>query len=266
MSRIESTFAKLKAEKRRALVIFLTAGDPDIETTVRLVLAAKKAGADIVELGVPFSDPLADGPVIQESFHRAIKRGASLTKVLAAVKKIREQTDVPLVFMLASTLIINHGVNKFMRQCAEAGVDGIIIPDAPLEEIDEFAPSAKDHGLDIIMLAAPTSPSQRLKQIAARSSGFVYYISVAGVTGNKLASATEAGKGIKALKKTTRLPVCAGFGVTGPEQARQMSAVADGVIIGSQAVRVINSAGSPEQAVRELSKFVSSVRRAMDKK
>jgi tryptophan synthase alpha chain len=265
MGRIGTAFTRLKKEKRKALVIFITAGDPDIETTVKLVKAASGAGADIVELGVPFSDPLADGPVIQASFHRAIHGGTNVARVIEAVKKIRKDCQVPIVFMLASTLVINHGVKRFMKECATAGVDGLIIPDAPVDEAGEFVPSAKAVGLDTILLAAPTSTGARLKKIADMSSGFVYYISVTGVTGNKKATAGEVSAGVRKIKRLTRLPVLAGFGVTEPAQAREVSRRADGVIIGSQAIRVINSAKSKSKAVENLSEFVFSVREAMDK-
>lgn len=266
MGRINETFERLKKEKRKALVIFITAGDPDIETTVKLVKAASEAGADIVELGVPFSDPLADGPVIQASFHRAIHGGTNANRVLEAVKKIRKDCQVPIVFMLASTLVINHGTERFMKDCATAGVDGLIIPDAPVDEAGEFAPSAKAVGLDTILLAAPTSTGARLRRIVAMSTGFVYYISVTGVTGKKTATAKEVTANVKKIKRLTKLPVLAGFGVTGPEQARELSAHSDGVIIGSQAMRVINSAKSKAKAVANLSEFVFSVRSAMDKR
>lgn len=265
MSRIGETFTRLKKEKRKALVIFITAGDPDIETTVKLVKAASGAGADIVELGVPFSDPLADGPVIQASFHRAINGGTNVSRVIEAVKKIRKDCQVPIVFMLASTLVINHGVKRFMKDCATAGVDGLIIPDAPVDEAGEFVPSAKANGLDTILLAAPTSSGARLKKIADMSSGFVYYISVTGVTGAKKATGGEVSAGVRKIKRLTRLPVLAGFGVTEPAQAREVSRHSDGVIIGSQAIRVIAASKSKSKAVENLSEFVFSVREAMDK-
>jgi tryptophan synthase alpha chain len=266
MGRIGTAFARLKKEKRKALVIFITAGDPDIQTTIKLVKAAHIAGADIVELGVPFSDPLADGPVIQASFHRAIRGGTNVTGAIEAVKKIRKDCPVPIVFMLASTLVINHGVKRFMKECAVAGVDGLIIPDAPVDEAGEFVPSAKVAGLDTILLAAPTSTGARLKKIADMSSGFVYYISVTGVTGKQKATPKGVSAGVKKIKKLTSLPVLAGFGVTEPAQAREVSRHADGVIIGSQAIRIINTSKSRLKAVSNLSEFVFSIREAMDKK
>ena len=265
MSRITDRFKSLRRENKTGLVIFLTAGDPAMKATVDLVKAAFDNGADVVELGVPFSDPLADGPVIQESFHRAISRGATLVKSFTVVEKIRKSHDDPLVFMLASTLVINHGVKKFVKDAKGAGVDGIIIPDAPMDEAAEFSEPAKKVGLDTILLAAPTSTPTRLRRIAKNSSGFLYYISVTGVTGKNAANPKEVSKNIKALKKMTRLPVCAGFGVTTPAQAKEMARHADGVIIGTQAIRVIKEAKNRAAATKNLASFVRSIRRGMDK-
>lgn len=265
LSRIKKRFAELKKERKKGLVIFITAGDPSMKATIDLTKAAFDNGADVVELGVPFSDPLADGPVIQESFHRAISKGATLKKAIAAVKKIRSTHDNPIVFMLASTLVINHGVKRFMADIKEVGVDGIIIPDAPVDEAAQFCIPAKANGLDTILLAAPTSPLSRLRKIAKSSSGFVYYINVTGVTGKSKASPKDAAKGIKALKKMTSLPICAGFGVTEPEQARKMARYADGVIIGTQAIRVIREAKGSGDAIKKFGAFVRSFRRGLDK-
>ncbi len=267
MSRITETFKALKAEKRKALVIFLTVGDPGINVSESLVKAAFDSGADIVELGVPFSDPLADGPVIQESFLRAIRKGVNVEKAMRLVNNLRSSgIDKPLVFMLASNLVINHGVSRFMTQSAQNGVDGVILPDVPPEEADEFLPSARKAGLDTIFLAAPTSTGKRLRQIASISSGFLYYINIAGVTGKKKAAPRDVTAGIKKIKRVTKLSVCAGFGVTEPKQARDVARHADGVVIGSQAIRVINNAKNQGAAVKDLAKFVRSIRKGMDGK
>jgi tryptophan synthase alpha chain len=265
MSRIDRTFARLRAEKRKALTIFLPAGDPSLAKTVELVKAAHDNGADIVELGVPFSDPLADGPVIQEAFLRAIKKGTNVARTIAAVETIRKSCDVPLVFMIASTLVINHGVKRFMTQSAAAGIDGIIIPDAPVDEYAEFDGPAKAAGIDTILLAAPTSPPARLKRIGAASTGFLYYINVTGVTGGKTAPPASIAKAVAGIRKCTNVPVQVGFGVATPDQARALSNVADGVIIGSQATRVVAAARSGAQAVADLGAYVRSIRRAMDR-
>lgn len=264
MSRIDDRFAALKAEKRKALVIFLTAGDPTMKGSVDLAKAAFDHGADIVEIGVPFSDPLADGPVIQDSFLRAIAKGASVVKTFDAVRAIRKTHDQPLVFMIASTLVICHGTKKFMKESAACGVDGIIIPDAPLDEAPEFSEPARAEGLDTILLAAPTSTRARLKKIARLSTGFLYYINVTGVTGKSQASPTAVAKNVRAIKSLTKTPVLAGFGVTGPEQAAKLSRAADGVIVGSQAIRVIREAKNQKEAVKKLGAFVSSLRKGLD--
>ena len=264
MSRIKATLDRLHKEKRKALIIFLTAGDPSLAATKNLVLAAEKAGADIIELGVPFSDPLADGPVIQRSFGRAIHGGANVAGIIRLAAQIRKESQVPLVFMVGSTLVINHGVEKFMADSAKAGVDGVILPDAPLEEAGEFTPAARAAGLDTIFLAAPTTPPARLKSIAAHSTGFLYYINVSGVTGGKSADAAEVAANVRKAKKTAKIPVMAGFGVKTPQQARELSRVADGVIIGSAAVDIVANAGA-KSAPDALAKFIRSVRKEMDR-
>lgn len=264
MSRISDTFEKLGTEKRKALVIFLAAGDPSLSATVDFALAAHDAGADIIEIGAPFSDPLADGPVIQEAFHRAIKKGVNLEKTIKTASRIRAKSDVPLVFMLSATLVINHGVKKFMKNSAGAGVDGLILPDVPAEEASEFEPYAREAGLDTIMLAAPTSTDKRLRRIASLSSGFIYYINVTGITGKQLAVPKEVAKGLSRLRKVTKLPIVAGFGVREPKQARELSKNADGIVIGSQAIRVIKDAKNASAAVKNLSRFVRSIRKGLD--
>ncbi len=265
MSRIDQAFARLKKEKRKALTIFLTAGDPSLAKSVDLVKAAADNGADIVELGLPFSDPLADGPVIQESFLRAIAKETNVVKSLDMVAKLRASCDVPLVAMLASTLVINHGTSRFMKEAAAAGFDGIIIPDAPVDEYDEFLAPARKYGLDTILLVAPTSGPDRMKRIAAVSTGFLYYVNVTGVTGGADAKPAAIAKDVKALKRMTKTPVLAGFGVSTPAQAKAFAAVADGVIIGSQAMRVIRSAKRASDAPVALGKFVAAVRKGMDR-
>lgn len=265
MSRIKNALDALKKDKRKALVIFLTAGDPSMAATGNLVKAAGEAGADIIELGIPFSDPLADGPLIQKSYHRAIGAGATVQGAIKQVELIRKSCDTPIVFMVSSTLVINHGVKKFMTEAAKAGVDGIILPDVPPEEAEEFSPEARAAGLDTIFLAAPTSNAQRLKTIGRLSSGFLYYINVAGVTGGKSASASQVGRQVKSVKRSAKVPVLAGFGVKTPQQARELSRVADGVIIGSRAVDIVSSARNAKTAVDELSSFIKAVRKEMDK-
>jgi len=264
MSRITDTMNKLRKERKSALAIFLTGGDPSISASKNLILAAAKAGADIIEIGIPFSDPLADGPVIQRSFLRAIKAGANVTAILKLVESVRKEIETPIVFMVATTLVINHGVGKFMKDSAKAGVDGIILPDAPPEEADEFIPSARAAGLDTIFLAAPTSTPQRLKSVARLCTGFMYYINVSGVTGDKSATVADVGAQIRKAKKVSKAPVMAGFGVKTPEQAKALSKVADGVIIGSAAVDIVASAKNQSAAPEALARYIRSVRKAMD--
>ncbi len=267
MTRIDKTLRRLKNEKRSALVLFLTAGDSSVKQTVDLVRTAFDAGADIVEIGVPFSDPVADGPVIQESFLRAIEKGTNIKDAMEIVKKVRKtHPDLPLVFMLTCNLVVTYGVEKFMKDSAICGVDGLILPDVPPEEIDEFAPSARKHKLSTILLAAPTSTNSRLKKIASKAKGFVYYINVTGVTGKKIATPKDVAQGVKRVRKFSKLPVIAGFGVTEPKQAKAVANMADGVVIGSQAIRVIKAAKNATSAVADLKKFVRSIRRGLDGK
>ncbi len=261
MNRISTALGKNK----KGLVIFLTVGDPSMNATVDLVKSAEAGGADVIELGVPFSDPLADGPVIQESFHRAIGKGATLTGAISAVKTIRKSSEIPLVFMLVSTLVINHGTAKFMKEVSEAGLDGLILPDVPVDESEEFVPLAKKSGLDTIILAAPTSTPARIRRIVKKSSGFVYYINVTGVTGKSSLNTKSVGASIARIKKITKLPVLSGFGISSPEKAGEMAKLSDGVIVGSQAIRVVRASKNNKDACKNLEKFVRSIRNALDK-
>ncbi|MDP6770055.1 MAG: tryptophan synthase subunit alpha [Anaerolineales bacterium] len=265
MNRIRTTFNKLQEKKRKALVIFLTVGDPSITGSANLVKAACEAGADIIELGVPFSDPLADGPVIQHSFTRAIAKGATLNKSMEMVEHLRTSLDTPLIYMISSMLVLNMGVQVFMRRSASVGVDGVIIPDMPLEEASEFVPYAKSTGMNSILLATPTTTSTRLRSIVSTSSGFVYYVNVSGVTGGILAKPAEVSRSVAKIKRITKLPVLAGFGIKDPKQARVLSKVCDGVIIGSKAIEVANAASNNKNGIKALDKFIRSVRKEMDR-
>lgn len=265
-SRIETALAGLKSGDEKALALFLTAGDPSLKATGDMVAAAVDGGADIIELGIPFSDPLADGPVIQRSFQRAISAGANVPAALKIVESVRKRVDTPIVFMVASTLVINFGVSRFMRMSAEAGADGVIVPDAPPEEAEEFSPPARASGLDTIYLAAPTTTTARLRRISSLCSGFLYYINVTGVTGAELPSMKELGKSVARVRKATKLPILAGFGVKTPEQAGAISRVTDGVIIGSRAVEIVNGSKNRAEAARNLLRFTRSVKRAMGRR
>jgi tryptophan synthase alpha chain len=253
MNRIEKTFNKLKAGKKKALVIYIMAGDPNLDTTERLVLELESAGADLIELGVPFSDPLADGPVLQRSAERALKHKASLTAILALVARLRERTDVPLILMTYENPVHKYGERRFVEDAVKAGVDGVIVPDLPMEEAGPLHNHCKRHGLDLIFLAAPTSPAARLKKIADISRGFIYYVSLTGITGAQLRDLTDVRTHVAMLKNYTDKPVVVGFGISTPDQARRVAEIADGVIVGSAVVKIIEEqAGSPAGSARVL--------------
>ncbi len=264
MNKIEKIFADLKMAKRKALIVFISAGDPDLHTTEQLVPALFKAGADIVEICIPFSDPMADGPVIQASYVRALKKGTSLPGILAMTKRIRPLCKGGIVYMSAFNLIFHHGVKTCGRHAAAAGVDGVSIPDIIPEEGDEVTEEMGKCGIAPIMLSAPTSGPERIRKIAAHTRGFLYYISVTGITGKQRPSVENVRKQVQMIKRQTKLPVAVGFGISSAPDAGAMSKVADGVIVGSAAVKVLSEKGTREERVTRVCAFVRSLRRAMD--
>ncbi|HEX3953807.1 MAG TPA: tryptophan synthase subunit alpha [Stellaceae bacterium] len=237
MSRIEKRFAKLRAEGRAGLVIYLTAGDPDPETSLALFEGLADAGADLIEIGMPFSDPMADGPAIQAGGLRALKRGASLRNTLDMVRRLRARdTDTPYVLMGYYNPIYRYGTDAFARDAVAAGVDGAIIVDLPPEEDGELAVPARRAGLDIVRLATPTSDAARLPAIVTHASGFVYYVAIAGITGTRSAEATSVHDAIARLRRFTELPVAVGFGIKNAAQAAEIARVADAAVVGSAIV------------------------------
>jgi tryptophan synthase alpha chain len=262
-SRIAEKFAELRVAGKKALIVFVTGGDPDMETTVRLVPELFRAGADIVEIGVPFSDPLADGPVIQRSFTRALDGGATLKKLLDATKRIRSVTDGPLVYMSAYNLAFHHGLARFARDAADSGVDGVIFPDLIPDEAEESLAALGPVGIDQIFLVAPTSGLERTKMITKKCGGFVYYVSVAGITGKQKPLEEEVRAQVAMIRKTTNLPIAAGFGISTPEQAAAIGRHTDGVIVGSAIVQLIDSA-PPSESVANAANFTRSLRAALD--
>ncbi len=266
MNRIDNKFAQLKKSGKKALIIFITAGDPDLSTTQKLVPKLFEAGADIVELGIPFSDPLADGPTIQASHMRALKSGTSPRKILRMVKDIRQKCDEPIVFMTAYNLIYSYGDAAFARDAGKCGVDGVIFPDLTPDESGGILPHLKRNGICPIFLAAPTGGAERIKKITKKSRGFVYYISVAGITGKQKPTVDEVKRHVDKIKKATSLPVACGFGISTPKEAAEISRVTDGVIMGSALVKIIGGRGSKAARIKELCGFVKKVRRSMDSK
>ena len=260
MSRLDETFRRLRARGARALVTYFTAGDPSLADTRRLVVAAERGGADVVELGVPFSDPIADGPVIQRAGARALAAGTTLPRVLETVATLRADVRVPLVLLTYYNPLLAFGLKAFARTAADAGVDGVIVADLPPEEADPLASEAGAAGLDMIHLVAPTSTVARVRLIARRSRGFVYVVSLTGVTGERRELPPDLETQMRTLRLVTTKPVCVGFGISRPEQVAAVGRLADGVIVGSALVRFVEErAGSPA-LTEDVERFVSELK------
>ncbi|MFA6320890.1 MAG: tryptophan synthase subunit alpha [Candidatus Omnitrophota bacterium] len=241
MNRIDKRFKELKMAGKKAFIAYVTAGDPDLAMTRKVVLALEGAGVDMIELGIPFSDPVADGPTIQAASQRALMHGASLKKIFAMVQTLRRNTEIPLVFMTYYNPVFQFGLNKFFNTCRDTGVDGVIIPDLSIEEAGDAIALGKKNGVATIFLIAPTSPRSRIKAIAAKSKGFIYYVSLAGVTGARKKLPPEVAANVKMIKSMTDKPVAVGFGISDAKQARSIAKVADGVIVGSAIVRLVGA-------------------------
>ena len=246
MKRIEQKFKELKKKGEKALVAFITAGYPDLETTRALIPALARAGVDILEVGVPFSDPTADGPVIQAASQAALKSGATLANVIDLVRELRGRVEIPLVLFSYYNPIFSMGSATFAKRAAEAGVDGVLVVDLPAEEAGELRVETDPAGIDFISLVAPTTGGDRVRKVVKAASGFIYYISVTGVTGTRGPELEETRRNVGTIRSLTKLPVVVGFGVSTPEQARQIGSTADGVVVGSAFVKLIGEkAGSP---------------------
>jgi len=256
MNRIDQKFKELSRKKKKAFIAFVTAGDPNLKTTEELVLAFEQAGTDIVELGVPFSDPLADGPTIQASSQRALKKGVNLEKILKTVSRIRQKSQVPIVLMTYYNPVFHYGEDKFMRDAKKCGVDGFIIPDLPPEEAKGLIRSAKARDLSTIFFLAPTTTSQRMKRVVKASTGFVYYVSMTGVTGASKGFSKENAAKIRSAKRFTKKPICVGFGVSTPSQVKSVAKIADGVIVGSAIVKQIDRNKGKKNLVKNVSRLV----------
>ncbi|MBI4707273.1 MAG: tryptophan synthase subunit alpha [Candidatus Omnitrophica bacterium] len=239
MSRIEQTFKQLRKSGGKALIPYIMTGDPSLEATKKLIADIEEAGADIIELGVPFSDPLADGPTIQRAHERALQNGVTLRKVLALVKEIRQSSEVPLVLMTYFNPVFKFGIEAFAREASNAGVDGVIIPDLIPDEADDFIKAARQFKLDTIFLLAPTSTLERIKKVVKASTGFIYYVSITGITGAKLSIGNPMKDTLEIIRSNTGKPVAVGFGISTPQEAASVSKLSEGVIIGSAIVRLI---------------------------
>lgn len=253
--RITDAFAKGKA-----FIPFITCGDPSLETTEELVYAMEKAGADLIELGIPFSDPTAEGLVIQAANIRALSNGVTTDKIFEMVEKMRKKTSIPMVFMTYANVVFSYGTEKFCRRAAETGMDGLILPDVPFEEKEEFASVCRRYGLDLISLIAPTS-HERIARIAKEAEGFVYCVSSLGVTGVRQEITTDVGEMVKMVKAQKDIPCAVGFGISTPEQAEKMASQADGVIVGSAIVKLCEAYG--ENCVPYVCEYVKKMKDAV---
>ncbi|MGE6608708.1 tryptophan synthase subunit alpha [Halomonas sp. NPDC076908] len=259
-SRLENCFAALKQQNRPALVSYLTAGDPDAETSRRLLHGLPKAGVDIIELGMPFSDPMADGPAIQKAALRALNNGQTQAKTLEMVRRFREEdSTTPIVLMGYYNPIYCYGVERFLTGAAKAGVDGLIVVDLPPEHDEELCTPAAQHSIDFIRLATPTTDAKRLPKVLSNTSGFIYYVSVAGVTGGSAPTQERLESAVAKLREHTELPVAVGFGIRTAEQAATIGRFSDAVVVGSALVDCIEHANTPDEAVERVHSLVSEL-------
>ena len=264
MNRIQQKFQDLKIQKKKAFIAFITAGDPDLKTTEELVVALEGAGVDIIEIGIPFSDPLADGPTIQASFFRALNKGTTVKKILETVKRIRTKTSIPIAFMSSYNPLFRFGEEKFIKACVEAGVDGLIVPDLPPEEAGSLRNLAIKHDIATIFFVAPTSQEERIMSNTKASTGFVYYVSLAGVTGTQKAVAGSVVKQVRHIKRFTDKPICVGFGISTPQQVKDIGKAADGVIVGSAIIKNIEAHRGQHDLVSKVVSYVRSLVKSLN--
>ena len=255
MSNIKKAF-----ENGKAFIAFVTCGDPDLETTAKVVRAAVENGADLIELGIPFSDPTAEGPVIQGANLRALRGGITTDKIFAFVKELRRDVKVPMVFMTYANVVFSYGAEKFISTCRDIGIDGLILPDLPFEEKEEFLPTCRQYGVDLISLIAPTSEN-RISMIAREAEGFIYIVSSLGVTGTRSEIRTDLSSIVKVVRENTKVPCAIGFGISTPEQAKKMADISDGAIVGSAIVKLMEKHGT--DALEHVAEYVKSMKDAI---
>ena len=260
MSRLADHLRKRKEQGKKSLIVYITAGYPDLETTCRAILAAENAGADVIEIGIPFSDPIADGPVIQKAATAALAAGTTTRKTLDMIRKVRCQSSIPLAVMTYVNIVLNHGTEVFAKECRAAGVDAMIIPDLPPEEKDLLQGPCDAYNLELIQFVAPTSTADRIREISRTAAGFIYCVSNTGVTGVRSVDFSEASPSVHLIRQISDVPVAIGFGIGTPEVAREAAHHADAVIVGSAVVQLL-----PERNLEDMKNLISSLRQALDK-
>jgi tryptophan synthase alpha chain len=263
MSRIGKKFSALKAKGEKAVICFLTAGDPSLDKTQEIILSLAAAGVDCVEIGVPFSDPTADGPIIQAASQRALRNGTALHGILTMIESIRKTSEIPIVLFGYYNPILSYGPERFATRTKEAGVDGILVVDLPPEEADELRQYTDPAGIDFISLIAPTTSTNRVKQIAAHATGFLYYISITGVTGTAKPQVDEVKKDVERIRKVTALPLAIGFGISTPQQAAEMAPHADAIVVGSAVVKMIAENSQRSDLVPVVSQYAREMKKAI---
>lgn len=255
MSNIAKAF-----ENKKAFIAFITCGDPDLETTIKVVKEAADNGADLIELGIPFSDPTAEGPTIQGANLRALTGGVTTDKIFDMVKELRKDVTIPMVFMTYANVVFSYGAEKFIKTCSEIGIDGLILPDLPYEEKEEFHPVCARYGVDLVSLIAPTSEN-RIAQIAKDAEGFIYVVSSLGVTGTRSEIKTDLESIVKAIRASSKVPCAIGFGISKPEQAKKMAEISDGAIVGSAIIKIIEKYG--KDSPKYVGEYVKSMKQAI---
>ncbi len=260
VSRIEQTFGRLRDRGETALIPFLTAGDPDLDISLELVTTLERSGADVIELGMPFSDPMADGPTIQAASERALAAGTTLEQVLVLVRRIRRNSQIPLVLMGYYNPVFHYGVERFARDAAAAGIDALLLVDLPPEEAGEVGPCLKEAGIDLVTLLAPTTPAERTRQLAAAAQGYLYYVSMTGVTGVRKITPADIRPQVEALRRVAAVPVAVGFGITTAEDAAAVGRFADAVVVGSALVKIIEEFGADSSLQRRVGAFITELK------
>jgi tryptophan synthase alpha chain len=259
LSRVTETFESLKREGRKGFIPFVTAGDPDLQTTHELIIELARVGSSIIELGVPFSDPMADGPVIQRASERALKHGFGLAEIFDLVREVRKETQVPIVLFSYFNPLLQFGLEKLIREAEHAGVDGVLVTDLTPEEAGRFSAMLRAHEIDLIFLVAPTSMDERLQMIADRASGFIYAVSRAGVTGARDQMSVEAEKLVARVRAVSDLPIAVGFGISKPEHVRDVCRYADAAVVGSAIVEMIETSSGQPDIAKQIGQFAASL-------